>query len=430
MPIDGKQVTDDSIAAVKVKADIAGDGLTSASGVLSVSTSTGLEIVGDAVRIDEDGATVSITAGTWTHTVDTLQVTGTPDSGNDPVNKTYSDNNANGTRWKNNADLATSVADGDITLSGEQTIDGVLTSTSIVLAKSQSAGEENGLYVTAAGAWARTTDMDAGTEADSAGVYVESGTENGTTQWNQTVSPVTIDTTSMVWVQTNGLASVTAGSGATKTGNTLDVIGGNGITANANDLEVTSDTATGVTVAGLSVTSNGAGVAIDNDTIVHDNAGPDVLSVGADSIGTAEIAEAEAFAFTEATGTTETPSDNSTKLATTAYADAAVAAGTGSTPSKDNKFEASGVVSADETTTGLTITATPSADSYVSVLVNGVAEEVGDAVKTAAFYYSSDGGTTPRDWDDIAAADTLYYNAVINGYDLAVTDLISQNYNV
>jgi len=105
-------------------------------------------------------------------------------------------------------------------------------------------------------------------------------------------------------------------------------------------------------------------------------------------------------------------------------------AGTGANPTSSNKFEVSAVVSADETTTALTIAATPSEDSHVDIDVNGVSEELGSGVKTKAFYYSADGGTTARTIAAITSGDTLFYNAVINGYNLAVTDLISQNYNV
>lgn len=46
----------------------------------------------------------------------------------------------------------------NLTLSGEQTIDGVVTSTSRVLVKDQTAADENGIYVSAAGAWSRASD--------------------------------------------------------------------------------------------------------------------------------------------------------------------------------------------------------------------------------------------------------------------------------
>jgi hypothetical protein len=49
---------------------------------------------------------------------------------------------------------------GNLTLSGEQTIDGVLTSASRVLVVAQTDASENGLYVTDAGAWTRATDAD------------------------------------------------------------------------------------------------------------------------------------------------------------------------------------------------------------------------------------------------------------------------------
>ena len=48
----------------------------------------------------------------------------------------------------------------NVTLSGEQTIDGETTSTSRVLVFGQTDASENGIYVTAAGAWSRATDAD------------------------------------------------------------------------------------------------------------------------------------------------------------------------------------------------------------------------------------------------------------------------------
>jgi hypothetical protein len=70
-------------------------------------------------------------------------------------------------------------AQGDLTLSGEQTIDGTLTSASRVLADQQSTGSEDGIYVTAAGAWARSADMGAGTESRGVRVWIEEGSTDG-----------------------------------------------------------------------------------------------------------------------------------------------------------------------------------------------------------------------------------------------------------
>lgn len=71
----------------------------------------------------------------------------------------------------------------NITLSGEQAIDGVLTSASRVLVKSQSTASQNGIYTTGAGAWTRVVDLYTGDEAAGILVTVEQGTLNADTLW-------------------------------------------------------------------------------------------------------------------------------------------------------------------------------------------------------------------------------------------------------
>lgn len=71
----------------------------------------------------------------------------------------------------------------NITLSGEQTLDGVLTASSRVLVMAQTAPAENGIYVSGAGAWARATDMDAWTEVPGAIVVVQQGTLYADSVW-------------------------------------------------------------------------------------------------------------------------------------------------------------------------------------------------------------------------------------------------------
>lgn len=159
-----------------------------------------------------------------------------PTSGNDFTNKTYVDSVAIGLDTKDAAQLATTV---NITLSGEQTIDGVLTSASRILVKNQTIGSENGIYVTAASAWTRTTDADADAEVTN-GLYVlvTAGTINTNSGWTLTTAdPITLGTTALTFVQFNGLQQITAGAGMTKTGSTLDAVAGDAtITVNADDI--------------------------------------------------------------------------------------------------------------------------------------------------------------------------------------------------
>lgn len=152
----------------------------------------------------------------------------TPTTGTDAVNKTYADGLATGgVAWKNpvraastaNGTLATAFEDGD-------TLDGVVLATGDrILLKDQSAGAENGVYVVAAsGAPSRATDADAGSELVAATVFVEEGTANADQAFSCTTNaPITLDTTALVWVRITGLGTVTAGTGLSKSGDTISL---------------------------------------------------------------------------------------------------------------------------------------------------------------------------------------------------------------
>lgn len=104
--------------------------------------------------------------------------------------------------WKDSVQLATTA---DITLSGEQVIDGVLTSTSRVLVKNQSTASENGIYVSAAGAWTRSTDADSDSEVTCGlTAYVCEGTANADSIWSLTTDdPITVGVTSLAFSNTS-----------------------------------------------------------------------------------------------------------------------------------------------------------------------------------------------------------------------------------
>lgn len=88
----------------------------------------------------------------------------------------------------------------NITLSGEQTIDGVLTSASRVLVKDQSTGGQNGIYVSGAGAWSRASDANTWNEHVGAFVTVEGGSTNADRSYLCTNGAGgTLGTTAIVW---------------------------------------------------------------------------------------------------------------------------------------------------------------------------------------------------------------------------------------
>lgn len=107
---------------------------------------------------------------------------------------------------------------GNISLSGEQTIDGVLTSGSRVLVRAQTTASQNGIYVSSSGAWSRATDFDAASEISAAIVSVEGGTLFADTVWMCTNdNSAVIGTTAIAFTQIDGLWTVNAQTGTTYT---------------------------------------------------------------------------------------------------------------------------------------------------------------------------------------------------------------------
>lgn len=167
----------------------------------------------------------------------------------------------NGRYFKAPADLATT---GNIALTGEQTIDGTLTSASRVLVKDQTTASENGIYLTGAGAWTRTADADTGTELDDgATVWVKSGTVNGDALFTQTLTVTTIGTDNQSWAQTGSATSVSSFSDLTD-GNLTSPLDGQLLRYESSTGELQNTTFAAINDAGrLNLSTSGSAGGLD-----------------------------------------------------------------------------------------------------------------------------------------------------------------------
>lgn len=156
-----------------------------------------------------------------------------PIDGQDLVNLDYLQNYVSGVRDPKDACKVATIGS-NISLSGgaPDTLDGIsLALNDRILVKDQSNGAQNGLYRVSVlgtgsnGTWVRTADADVDIEVTQGlFVYVAEGSINAKSGWLLTTSdPITVGTTSLSFVQVTGLGDVTAGSGLSKSGNTLDV---------------------------------------------------------------------------------------------------------------------------------------------------------------------------------------------------------------
>ena len=199
----------------------------------------------------QDALRLALTGGTLTGALamsnNKITGVGTPTADGDAATKSYVDNVAQGLDAKASCLVATTTS---ISLSGTQTIDGVaVTAGQRVLVKDQGTSSQNGIYVCAAGSWTRSTDADTWDELVAAFTFIEQGTVNGNNGYICTVSAGgTLGTTAVTWAQFSGAGQITAGTGMSKTGNTLNVN-----TASASRIVVGADeidlATTGVTAS-------------------------------------------------------------------------------------------------------------------------------------------------------------------------------------
>lgn len=291
---------------LRVGAALAGNGLSKAAGAaMTVDADTGIAVTGSGVSFD---TTANLTmTGIHSHTPNTLQVTGTPDSANDAVNKAYVDSTATGLQW-----LAPVLVRELIGSDAALDIEGLSPTTgdAYVVDTANGVGDLSGatvgdIWEYDGAAWNLIIAGSGGFVASgvralasiqtalNGTIGLTDGVDDGKVlQWDgASLTPATIVTPTAgdallvtdqdndgdsifanlgytyqgtvptgVWTQFTGAGQINAGDGLSKTGNTLNVGAGNGITANANDVAVNPDSTTGGNIQPVNVVANGVGL--------------------------------------------------------------------------------------------------------------------------------------------------------------------------
>lgn len=322
-----------------------------------------------------------------------------PVSANDAARKADVDVAKNNFDFKDSAKWATTAAlpaytgtgTGVLTLTGQTawSPDGTPVSNGErVVVKNEGSGThlDNGIYsVSGVGTLVvltRTEDANVSAEV-TAGLYifVDQGTTNANTAWVITTNDaIVLNTTALTFGKYSGLGQISAGNGITLTGDTVSV---------------NIDSETGGNIQPVNLTANGVGL--------------DIAAI----VGNGLEADGAANLNVKAVNDTINVAAGGVKAAV---------------PRNANKAIVASVTTADFQTTGASISSTPAGDSYVTVMVNGVRQEVGDGVKTKDCYFSADAGVTARAISAITAADVLYWVGSVAGFELATTDEIDIDY--
>lgn len=169
----------------------------------------------------------------------------------DAATKSYVDAARSGLDVKQSVRVATTQ---NISLSGQQTIDGVqVTTGDRVLAKNQTDPVDNGIYVVNnLGAWSRSDDFDSPTDSSmqpaevqpGAFFFVEEGIDNADSGWVVSSDGVLIvDTDPIEFAKFSGAGQIIAGDGLSKDNNILYVNVANGIRISNDNVELSPEVA-------------------------------------------------------------------------------------------------------------------------------------------------------------------------------------------
>ena len=248
----------------------------------------------DALKISKSGDTMGGDLAMGSN-----KITGLANGANpgDAINKGQFDAGLEGLKPKASAQLASTGS--NLVLSGEQTIDGVLTSVSRILVKDQTDASENGIYITGAGAWTRAVDMDASTEVKGCYVPVSEGTLNTGRNFVQTGAFAVLDTDDINFVFFNSAASAHTHVASEVTDFDTEVA--NNPDVAANTAKVSAD---GSVTSHSDVTNAGSGIiisaaertkleGIETGAEVNDTPGREVITLVAQDItnGYVELAQ-------------------------------------------------------------------------------------------------------------------------------------------
>jgi hypothetical protein len=246
----------------------------------------GLKGIGSDVQLGKGGGRLvyDTSSSFFKFTTDGTTLTqiraASPSATDDVATKSYVDSSVTGLDVKDSVRVATTA---DISLDNTTTsVDGItLSDGDRILVKDQSSADENGIYVVStSGSWSRAGDFDQDAEVTSgAFFFVEEGTTNADSGFTLTTDgSITVGSTSLSFTQFSGTGSITAGTGMTKSGSTLNVVAGDGITANADNIAINIDGS-----SALSFNAGALDVQIDLSDTTNDVTG--TLAVGSGGTG-------------------------------------------------------------------------------------------------------------------------------------------------
>lgn len=209
-------------------------------------------------------------------------------------------------------------------------------------------------------------------------------------------------------------ANVTTAKLADAAVTTLKIADANVTLAKLSSLSV-DETKLTASVAGAGLAGGaGAALSVNTDrglTVVSDNVGIDLATLSGLSVAAGTGAQLAVVA-------------NNSSIAVLAGGLKAA------TPATSNKTQTPAVTSGNDFDTTLTIASTPSAGSYVQVLVNGLAYRVGNGTNTGCDCYFGAVSGTAHTFANIVAADKFFWNGTIAGFQLAATDVVDFDYVV